>query len=246
MKPFSSDTARVKARIRREVWRRLEKLEIATTPRPCYGKIPNFIGSLNAARKITRLPIFREARVVYSTPDLPQKPIREEALRRGKTVITALPRLNGYTVLDPASIPADMVSYATTVRGSIKMGKHVEVLEGLTVDLVVLGSVAAGRDGARLGKGDGRYDLEYALLRELGVITGTTPVVTTVHDVQVVDGIPMERHDVPVDYVATPRELIRAEGRYRKPPGVYWELLSIDEIKASPILRRLFGIPEPP
>ncbi len=240
-----SPTDRAKARIRREVWSRLERLEIATTPRPCYGKIPNFVGSLNAARKITRLAAFREARVIYSTPDLPQKPIREEALRRGKVVVTALPRLNGYLLLDPAKIPRDMVSYATTVRGSLKMGRRVPVLEDVKVDLVVLGSVAAGRDGARLGKGDGRYDLEYALLRELNVIDKSTPVATTIHDVQLVEGIPMERHDVPADYVATPKELIVAEGRYEKPPGVFWELLTIDEIKASPILRRLFGIPEP-
>jgi len=245
MREFSSATAKEKARIRREVWRRLERLEIATSPRPCYGKIPNFVGSLNAAHKVFRLEAFKQAKVIYSTPDLPQKPIREEALRRKKLVITATPRLDGYVVLDPSRVKGDMISYATTIRGSLKMGARIPFLENITVDLVVLGSVAASEDGARLGKGDGRYDLEYALLREFGAVNESTPVVTTIHDVQLVDGIPMEEHDVPADYVATPRRLIRAPGVYRKPRGVNWELLSIDEIKANPILRRLFGIPEP-
>ncbi len=236
---------REKQRIRKQIWEKMEKYEIATSPRPCYGKIPNFIGSLNAARKITRLEVFRKARIVYSTPDLPQKPIREEALRRRKIVMMATPGLRrGFILLRPDRIPPNRVSYATTVRGSLAYGERIAIPEGMKVDIFVIGSVAVTEKGARLGKGGGIYDLEYAILRELHVLDRETPIATTVHDIQVVnEEIPMSPYDVPVDYVATPSRLIYTHTSYPKPNGIIWDLLTIDQIERIPILRRLFGSP---
>ncbi len=54
--------------------------------------------------------------------------------------------------------------------------------------------------GYRLGRGQGFEDLEYAMMRSMGVIDETTPIITTVHDCQIVD-IPdeiMEEHDFDV------------------------------------------------
>jgi 5-formyltetrahydrofolate cyclo-ligase len=39
-----------------------------------------------------------------------------------------------------------------------------------------------------IGKGGGYSDLEYGLGREARVVRNTTPIVTTVHDLQVIDG----------------------------------------------------------
>ena len=47
-----------KGAIRKDVWKKLEKFEVAVSPRPCYGKIPNFIGARTAARKILYLDLF--------------------------------------------------------------------------------------------------------------------------------------------------------------------------------------------
>ena len=41
--------------------------------------------------------------------------------------------------------------------------------------------------GLRIGKGKGYADLEYAMLRTMGAIDENTPVVTSVHDSQVMD-----------------------------------------------------------
>ncbi len=54
--------------------------------------------------------------------------------------------------------------------------------------------------GYRLGRGHGFEDLEYAVMRSMGVIDETTPIITTVQDCQLVD-IPdelMEEHDFDV------------------------------------------------
>ena len=47
-----------------------------------------------------------------------------------------------------------------------------------------MGCVAAGEDGARLGKGGGFADLEFALAAAAGLIGPHTVTVTTVHEIQ--------------------------------------------------------------
>ena len=47
-----------------------------------------------------------------------------------------------------------------------------------------MGSVAVGEDGARLGKGGGFADLEFALASAAGLIGPDTLCVTTVHEIQ--------------------------------------------------------------
>ena len=78
------------------------------------------------------------------------------------------------------------------------------------VGLVVSGCVAVGEDGARLGKGGGFADLEYALASAAGLIGPDTVVVTTVHELQVrpAGSIPVTGHDIPVDLVVTPDRII--------------------------------------
>ncbi len=80
-----------------------------------------------------------------------------------------------------------------------------------------MGSVAVSADGARLGKGGGFADLEYAVAAAAGLIGPQTVAVTTVHEIQVQpDGsIPVTGHDVPVDLIVTPG----AGDRLPRPPG---------------------------
>ena len=108
------------------------------------------------------------------------------------------------------------------------------------IDLVVAGSVAVNRTGARLGKGGGYSDLEFALAAERGAVDAQTLVVTTVHDAQVVrGGIPMTAHDVPVDVVATPTRIIRTRRTRPRPAGIDWEELSAAQLAAMPPLAAL-------
>lgn len=70
------------------------------------------------------------------------------------------------------------------------------------VQLVVCGSVAVNRTGARLGKGAGDSGIEVALLTEAGLIGPSTVVVTTVDPLQVVEGpLPETGHDFRVDLI---------------------------------------------
>jgi len=50
--------------------------------------------------------------------------------------------------------------------------------------------------------------------------------------------IPMTRHDVALDYIATPREVIAAGQRYGQPAGIYWDELPPEKLAAIPVLRQ--------
>ena len=195
--------------IRMRVWRLMEERGIATFPRPVFHRIPNFVGAEKAAQNLRELPEYKAARVIFCNPDSPQRPVREVALRDGKIVVMATPRLRkGFLLLDPNVIPQNNISRASTIRGAFKHGRFVEPSE-VRVDLFVAGSVAVSPDGGRLGKGTGYSDQEYAILKNSGGLTPETPVVTTVHDVQIVEKIPREEWDVSVDILVTPTRVIR-------------------------------------
>ena len=107
------------------------------------------------------------------------------------------------------------------------------------VDLVVCGSVGVGRDGARVGKGGGYCDLEYGLLREEGKVRESTPILTTVHPLQIVaERVTMLPHDLPVDFLVTPTEVIATRPAHPRPRGIYWDLLRPLKINAIPLLRK--------
>ena len=143
----------------------------------------------------------------------------------------ASPKLReGFLLLDPSKIPSSKYAYASTIRGAFIYGKKISLKDIPNVDLVITGSVAVDRKGGRIGKGGGYAELEYAILREIGSVTERTPVITTVHDIQIVDHVPLEPHDLTVDYIGTPKRLYKITPRPPKPKGIYWELLG-DKIK---------------
>lgn len=226
-----------KQALRERVWRELEAKGIATFPRPARGRIPNFVGSSAAATILRSLPTYAQARTIFVNPDAAQLAVRELALRDGKYLIMATPRLReGFILLDPSKIRD--ARRAASIRGAFKHGEKTRV-HGLRVDLIVEGSVAVDRRGGRVGKGGGFGDLEFAILREIGAITDRTPIVTTVHPLQVVDEIPMGEHDVPVDFIVTPDRIIETTHSHPKPMGIIWELLPNDAFKRMPILAEL-------
>jgi 5-formyltetrahydrofolate cyclo-ligase len=235
------EAAKLKAQLREEIWRELDARKIAT-PRPCRGRIPIFAGARVASMKVVKKSFFLDAETVYSTLDAPLQPLREEALQRGKRLVMMVPGFRGFVIVDGSSVPKGALRAAASPRGSLVYGSRVRVLEGVEVDLFLAGSLAVDKRGGRLGRGDGQQDLEYAVLRELGAIDDSTPVLTLVHDVQVVAQVPMEIHDVPADYIATPSELLKAEGGYRKPRGIVWDMIDSAAVEKYPLLKLLAGL----
>jgi 5-formyltetrahydrofolate cyclo-ligase len=227
-----------KAALRDEVWGALRAAGVTRFPGP-EGRIPNFTGAEQAAERLRDTAEWRRAGTVKANPDSPQWPVRARALEDGKLVYMAVPRLAEaapFFVLDPARL-ADPPRQASSIKGASRSAQTVDVADLQPVDLVIAGCVAVGRDGSRLGKGGGFSDLEFAVATEAGLIGPATVVATTVHDVQVLPAgrIPLTRHDVGVDLIATPTELIRCRRR-RRPTRVDWAELTEEKIAAIPWL----------
>ncbi len=233
------NTKEQKKRIREQVWRLLEEKGVALFPPP-YGRIPNFKGADRAAEVLASHPAWRNAKVVKVNPDSPQRWVRLRALREGKILIMATPRLReGFLLLDPNRIPSNLYDKASTIRGAFSLGEKVDPYSLPRIDIMVTGSVAVTRKGARLGKGEGYAELEYAILREVGALDESTPVATTVHPLQLVDDIPRDPYDVPVDIIALPSRIIETRTPYPKPKGIIWELLPEEKIREIPLLQKL-------
>lgn len=230
-----------KHELREQIWNELEESGAARFPFPPHGRIPNFAGADDAADRLAELDAWQEASVIKSNPDSPQLPVRRAALREGKTVYMAVPRLRDekcFLRLDPDQV--DDIRHATTIGGSSEVGEQVAPEDMDPVDLIVSGSVAVSAYGERVGKGEGYSDLEFAILRESGLVDDETTIVTTVHEIQVVnDHIPTTPHDVPIDLILTPDRTIRAESTHDKPTGIEWDALADDKISEIPILERI-------
>jgi 5-formyltetrahydrofolate cyclo-ligase len=230
-----------KAALRAEVWSAMRAARVARFP-GAEGRIPNFTGAEVAAERLRGTSAWQAACTLKANPDAAQLPVRQRALEDGKTVYMAVPRLaeaEPFFALDPDHL-SEPPRRAASIRGAARSARRV-TLAGLSpVGLVVMGSVAAADDGARLGKGGGFADLEYALATMAGLIGPDTVAVTTVHELQVrpAGTIPLTGHDVPVDLIVTPERVIDCRPRHgpRRAASICWGDLTDEKIAAIPLL----------
>src|SRR5262249_26287521 len=153
------------------------------------------------AEKVGDLEAWKRASVIKANPDSPQRAIRHLALRQGKIIYMAVPRLREekcFVELDPNRIGKNIYA-ASSIKGAFEFGRQVSVNQMKPVDLILCGSVAVRSDGSRVGKGGGYSDLEYAIALELGIVTSRSPILTTVHPLQITkEKIALKPHDIPV------------------------------------------------
>lgn len=78
---------------------------------------------------------------------------------------------------------------------------------------------------------------------DAGLIDDRTVMVTTVHELQVLDSghIPETDHDFRLDVIVTRERVINCEGKRRRDvrPGIRWHELTDAKIDAIPVLQRL-------
>lgn len=252
--------ALTKAEARARAYAALRAAKAARFPFPIEGRIPNFAGAEAAARRLRELPAYQAAGAVKVNPDAPQLPVRAMVLEDGKTLYMPSPRLRGaFLRIRPQDVPPGQARRAASLSHCREYGEEISVAqlaeiikegaEGAgdgpaapdgappAIGLVVAGSAAVTRSGARAGKGEGYADMEYAILRELGL--PHVPVVTTVHPAQIVDEFTLDAHDLPLDYIVTPEEIIVTGTPHPKPEGIAWDLVTDEDLQAMPVLAEL-------
>ncbi|NER79859.1 MAG: 5-formyltetrahydrofolate cyclo-ligase [Leptolyngbya sp. SIO1D8] len=235
---------RAKDVLRHEIWTTLKALK--ATHRDPSGHIPNFVGAEAAATRLASLAVWQHAQVIKCNPDSPQKPVRLKALKDGKLLYMAVPRLaksQCFVALHRDTLAAQdtPLETAANMRGALRYGTLVAFETMQPIDLVIVGCVAVAANGGRTGKGAGFADVELALLREWGLVKAETPILTTVHPLQVVadDRLPMQPHDWPLDWIMTPEKTIATHTTLPRPTGLDWETLQPDQLQKIPVLRSL-------
>jgi len=167
-------------------------------------------GSRAIAERIVVLPSFATARTLLVT-----LPFRSEwdttrlarlALEQGKTV--AVPRVDASArVLNLHSIADLGVDVAPGWGGIPEPRDYRERIDPEAIDWILVPGLAFDRSGRRLGYGGGYYD------RLLPLIPASAARVAGAYDLQIVPRVPAAPHDLLVDCIVTPSEIVSVERR---------------------------------
>ncbi|KFP48092.1 Methenyltetrahydrofolate synthase domain-containing protein, partial [Cathartes aura] len=202
-------------------------------------------GASHAATRLLGLQEFKAANTVKINPDAPQKNARFLTLEARKTLLVPTPRLRTglfNKIVPPSGATKEILRICATSQGIKEYSVPVGLDGKARVDLVVVGSVAVSEKGWRIGKGEGYADMEYAMMVSMGAVQEDTPVVTIVHDCQVVDIAEelLDDHDLTVDYILTPTRTIKTNCKRPKPQGIMNSgVLSYEMLGKIPILKSL-------
>lgn len=215
-------------------------------PRYVFNRISYFTGSDEAVKLLEDTPEFKDATNIKVNSDRPQSGVKLAVLKHKKNLYVRAGR-NSSAVFVHIKVPDDadekIQQRAVYVNSSVKeYGTEIDINTDIKLDILVIGSCAVSRKGHRIGRGNGYVDLDFAILKDLGIITPSTLIVTTVHDCQVYDELPLDlfqNYDIPVDIIVTPTEIIRVANKLPRPEGIIWHLLSERRLGVVPVLKDL-------
>ena len=213
-----------KEQVRKSIYDKLFKEGQSLRPNGDYGKIPDFKGSDIAADLLATTGEWKNSKTIFCSPDSAQIPVRFLALKENKNLIMASPNLeHGYLFLEGNKLNGNEKEAATKEGAFNHCSRFFDFGEkafaasddsesdyyDIVIDMVVEGSVGVDRLGNRIGKGKGFADREIEDLFNKNLINEDTPLVTTIHTFQLVENIPMERHDKKLNMIVTTKDIIR-------------------------------------
>jgi 5-formyltetrahydrofolate cyclo-ligase len=235
---FSQDPSADKSLIRARVWSQLRQVAIPDSRfhHDYSSFIADFHGSSAATNLLISLPCYKAAPIVFIAPDNCLQELRFRALQDGKKVlVTSYGIRRGFWLLDPRAIDGGKYEVASLLDGMERYGQHISLSllksqlqnQNQHIPFMATGTGAiSSRSGLRFGKGHGFFDLEWAMLYEIGVVDGKTQTVAVVHECQVLDEeLVGEEWDTGCDFVVTNERVIEVEGAQKPKCGILWEKL---------------------
>lgn len=149
--------------------------------------------------KLEQTDSFQSAKRIlfyYALPDeLPTKDFLEQWCGRKEFY---LPRVNG--------VELDILPYDKTKleSGAYSIEEPIgdDLLNPQELDLIIVPAVAFDHNANRLGRGKGFYDRLLSTTEAVKIGVG--------YDFQIIEDIPVESHDIPMDIVITPNYIIKS------------------------------------
>ena len=180
----------------------MTKKELRRQIKQLKGMTPDAVKRVEADmvfNTIEKMPVWQQAQHIlcyWSLPDeLPTHEAVNQWLADGKNIY--LPRVVG----DDLEIVPYLGAESLDDNNQFHIGEPVgEAVDPSCLELIIVPAVALDRKGNRLGRGKGFYD------RLLS--TTSSPTIGVACDFQLVDEVPVEPHDRPLDCVVTSDEVI--------------------------------------
>ncbi|HEY5505917.1 MAG TPA: 5-formyltetrahydrofolate cyclo-ligase [Coriobacteriia bacterium] len=175
----------------------------ARSARSAYPRAARDVASQAVAARALTMRVIRDARTVLAyaatAEELDPAPLVAALRARGARV--AFPRVTG-----PGELAlhwcADASELAPGYCGVLEPDAGAESADLAEIDVVLVPGTAFDAECGRLGMGGGFYDRLLPLLRDDATALGLA------FDEQIVEKVPAEAHDVPLDGVVTPTRTI--------------------------------------
>ena len=228
-KKIDAKTARIR------IWEEL--IKVAKPDSKFSWEFSEFICDYEGSEKGTELLVntdmYKQAQVIFITPDNNLETLRERAFLDKKTVVmTNYGITRGFFLIKPGQIPEGKEELASLLDGVSRYWKH-QTLEQLKesvghIDRMVTGASAITPSGIRLGKVHGYFDLEWAMQTSSGIADDSTVIIGAGHDCQVADvDVTVEDYDTAIDYIVTPTRIIETRHEFPRPnKGIIWSRLA--------------------
>lgn len=155
------------------------------------------------AQELTARPCLQRAKIVALYADFRDEVGTSELLveccRAGKVVVLPRTEDGGTLTLRPVD---EATALVRSPGGILEPPENLRPIAPNRVDLFVVPGLAFDRNGGRLGYGRGHYDRLLTAAHDESVFVGVA------FHCQLVDGIPLEPHDVRLHHVLTEQEWI--------------------------------------
>lgn len=160
------------------------------------NKIQNTLYEMDEYKDAKRIMCF-----VSNGSEVDTHPLIEKAILDGKSIVVPITvsKTKELLVSDLFNLSELEVGFYNI---EIPKEEFLRLVDPRTIDLVLVPGVALARDGYRVGYGGGYYD------RFLAKLDSSIPKIALGFDLQIVDQVPKEHFDIPVDLILTENGIV--------------------------------------
>lgn len=157
------------------------------------------------ANKLYKSNAYKDAKTIMSfisfSDEVHTHEIIKEAIHQGKTVVVPVPfpetkEMKVSHILDFSELEIGHYNILSPKKEFLRF------VEPRTIDLILVPGVVFARNGYRIGYGGGYYDRFFSKLEK------NLPKIGLSYDLQIVDEVPTDEFDIPIDFIITEKEMI--------------------------------------